>query len=440
MRQPGKSGSSREIAAILGLQWGDEGKGKVVDLLAARADVVVRCQGGSNAGHTVKVGGETFITHMLPSGVLHAGTRNYVAHGVVIDPEQFAAEVEEFRRRGSRVTPENLFVSDRAHVVFPYHKRVDQGREAAQGEKKIGTTGRGIGPVYADKMRRVGLRVADLFEDEMLDDLLAAGVIEANSTLAGLGASERFSPDEMRRWALQWRDGLRPFVTDTFARLRAEVEGGARIILEGAQGALLDTDYGAYPYVTSSNTTLAGVSAGTGIRGGEIGRVLGVAKAYATRVGAGPFPSELSGALGDAIRERGREYGSTTGRPRRCGWLDAVALRYAIAINGVTEIVLTKPDVLTGQERVGICVAYDLDGRRVTDFPASRSAQMRLRPVIEFVPGWKDHLASNGPYERLPAEFQEYVARLERLCGAPVTIISVGAEREETIFRAAGAR
>jgi len=423
--------------AVVGLQWGDEGKGKIVDYLSRKHDVIVRCQGGSNAGHTVVIDAEKYALHLVPSGILTPGKMNVIANGVVIDPVMLVKEIEDLRSRGVTVS-DNLLISDRAHVVFNYHRALDQAQEAGRsGEQKIGTTGRGIGPAYADKYSRSGFRMGDLLGGDFYQSVLKPRIVEANRLLKEYFAAPEVPVDETIAEVRNAAEALRANVTDTAAALRGFLRAGRKVLFEGAQGALLDIDYGTYPYVTSSNTTSAGIPTGTGLPPQVVGKVLGVLKAYTTRVGTGPFPTELTDATGELLRERGGEYGATTGRPRRCGWFDLVAARQGVAINGCTSIALTKLDVLDGFDRIRICVAYELDGRKVEHMPAGARDLGRVKPVYEEVAGWKGSAAQARHFEDLPKKAQSYVARIEKLVGCPITMVSVGRERTAIITRSA---
>lgn len=421
--------------AVVGLQWGDEGKGKIVDLLALEHDVIVRCQGGSNAGHTVVVDGEKYALHLVPSGILTPGKINVVANGVVIDPVMLVAEIDELRSRGVEVGA-NLLVSDRAHVVFGYHKALDVAQESKRsGGDKIGTTGRGIGPAYRDKYARSGFRMGDILDRGFMEKALSGRLEEKNFLLREYFGAEEVSGAELLGEVSAAAERLSAHVTDTAAALRRFAGEGKTILFEGAQGAMLDIDYGTYPYVTSSNTTTAGIPAGTGLPPAAVSRVLGVLKAYTTRVGAGPFPTELSDATGELLREAGGEYGATTGRPRRCGWFDAVVARHSVALNGCTEIALTKLDVLDGFETIEVCTGYELDGARTEAIPAGAAAVDRCMPVYEDVAGWKADTSSVREWDDLPAAAKSYVARIEELAGCRISMVSVGRERGAIIKR-----
>ena len=421
--------------SVFGAQGGDEGKGKLIDLLSRDADVIVRYQGGANAGHTVVVGREKFILHLIPSGILHRGTLNVIGHGVAVDPLKFLEEVDGLRARSVPVGGANLRLSANAHVIFEHHRRIDQLSERWRGEGRIGTTGRGIGPCYADKAARTGLRVCDLLEPEHCRTRLKAALAEKNALITKVHGAEALALDgELDRYtALAER--LRPFVCDTGALVRNAYKEGKRILFEGAQGAMLDIDAGTYPFVTSSNTGAGGIASGAGFPPGKIERVIGIAKAYCTRVGEGPFPTEQSNATGERIREQGNEYGSTTGRPRRCGWFDAVAVRYALELSGADGWIVTNLDVLSGFEALSIGTAYQIGGSRRSEWPADLASFDGLEPVFETHPGWSEDITAVRKYEDLPARAKSYVETLERLVGIPIVMLSVGPEREQVIHR-----
>lgn len=421
------------VLVVVGAQWGDEGKGKIIDVLTERADWVVRAQGGNNAGHTVEVGEERFILHLVPSGILHDGKRCVIGNGVVLDPIALVEEINGVIARGFTVEG-RLFISDRAHVVFPYHRMLDAQGEArkAKGEQ-IGTTQRGIGPTYGDKAARFGLRMADLI-DPGFPELLRSRIEEKNRALSALGApTVEFA--EVLAAIQEALTVLRPLVCDTIPLLHAAGLAGDNILFEGAQGIMLDIDFGTYPFVTSSNSSSGGAATGSGVPPNRMDRVLGVLKAYTTRVGEGPFPTELFDADGEELRRVGREFGATTGRPRRCGWFDAVVAHHAVMTCGVDEWALTKLDVLDGFETLKICTAYELDGQQVKHIPANVRRLARCTPIYEEMPGWKTSTKGITRYEDLPPAAQRYIARLEEVSGAPVAILSLGPRRAETIFR-----
>jgi len=418
---------------VVGAQWGDEGKGKIVDLLTEQVQVVVRYQGGNNAGHTLVVGGEKFIFHLIPSGILHSGKQCVIGNGVVLDPEVLLQEMDNLRNRGVEVGPENLRISERTQVIMPYHKRLDLARERAKGAAKLGTTGRGIGPCYEDKVARRGIRVADLIDPEALQARLAEALPEKNFILEKFLGDEPFSLDEIYIPYRTMGERLRPLVANVSVLLDGMNREGKNILFEGAQGTHLDIDHGTYPYVTSSNPVAGGAATGTGVGPGRLHRVLGVVKAYTTRVGAGPFPCECLDEVGEHLQVCGVEFGATTGRKRRCGWLDMVVVRESVRLNGLTGMAITKLDVLTGVNPVKLCVAYELDGVRRDTVPATLKDMERCRPIFEEFPGWTQDLRGVRRYGDLPAPTRAYLERVEQLAGVPIQIISVGPDREETI-------
>ena len=415
---------------VVGAQWGDEGKGKIVDVLAPTVDIVARYQGGANAGHTVNVGGDEFILHQIPSGILHPGKRCLLGNGVVLDVEQFFQELDALHARGID-TGGRVGVSGRAHLLLEYHKRLDLVSEERRGAARIGTTGKGIGPAYEDKIARRGIRVADLRASDAAD-MLRAAVERANDALRAAGA-EPLDPARIVGDVLAMRERLLPLVTDTGHEIARALDANRRVLLEGAQGALLDVDHGTYPFVTSSTTTAAGAATGVGIGPTRIDAVLGVVKAYTTRVGSGPMPTELDSEIGERLRELGGEYGATTGRPRRCGWFDAVVLRYAARVNGLTGLALTKLDVLDSFDEVKIATAYEADGAVLEEFPEDLALLERVRPVYETLPGWRAPTSAARTLEDLPARARDYLHRIEELTGVPIWFVSVGTERGEII-------
>ena len=411
------------------MQWGDEGKGKIIDLLSADFDIVVRAQGGSNAGHTVVIGDQKFILHLVPSGVLREKVLCIIGNGVVVDPDQLLKELDELRQRGIEAGGK-LLVSDRAQVVMPYHKVLDAAGEKLLGDNKIGTTLRGIGPAYIDKVGRTGIRVCDLLDRAACRTLLERHVPFVNAMLEKVYGVEPVKLDEVIDWALRRGDNLRPMVGDTVAFLADAVDRGQRILFEGAQGILLDVDFGTYPFNTSSNSSVGGMSTGSGVPPKHLGKVIGVLKAYNTRVGAGPFPTELTDNIGEQMRQRGGEFGATTGRPRRCGWFDAVAARYSAIINGVDSLAITKLDVLEGLDPLRVCVAYEIDGKTIETFPAGAAKLAIAKPVYIELPGWQKTADDDGELNENAAN---YVQKLCDLVGAPAHIISVGSERGQTL-------
>ncbi len=419
---------------VVGTQWGDEGKGKIVDLLTEQAKVVVRYQGGNNAGHTLVVGGDKFIFHLIPSGILHPGTVCCIGNGVVLDPEVFLGEIERLKSRGVKVSPENLRVSARTQVIMPYHQRLDKAREKAMGTAKIGTTGRGIGPCYEDKVARRGIRVADLVAPELLRAKLTEVLPEKNFLLEKFLGDQPFSFAEIFAPYQELGQKLKPLMANVSVLLQEAVKNGHNILFEGAQGTHLDIDHGTYPFVTSSNPVAGGAAVGSGIGPTALHRVLGIVKAYTTRVGGGPFPTECLDKIGDHMVECGVEFGSTTGRRRRCGWLDMVVIKEAARLNGLTGLAITKLDVLSTLNPVRICVAYDMDGERLEVMPPTLAELERCQPVFEELPGWPEDLRKARHFEDLPVNTRNYLKRLEELAGVPVQIVSVGPDREETIL------
>lgn len=422
---------------VVGLQWGDEGKGKIVDVLTEHFDVVVRYSGGANAGHTVRLGEQKFALHLLPSGILRRGVTCVIAPGVVVDPDVLIGEIDGLVGRGVEVG-KNLLLSSRAHVVMPWHKKQDRLSEGALGdERKIGTTARGIGPCYADKMlRTAAVRVEDLYKPEQFRAKVAEVAAQRNKIFAALfGDREPLESRQISSEYLRFAERLRPFVTDTTPYLHDCISDGGRMLFEGAQGTLLDVDHGTYPYVTSSNCGVGGVASGSGVPPRCVKSVVGVMKAYCTRVGSGPFPTEQDNETGQLIRERGHEYGTTTGRPRRCGWFDAVAARYCVSLGGVTQVALMHLDTLATIPEVRICTGYRLEGRTIEHFVPDCDLLGRVEPVFETYPGWGGEISGITSIEQLPAEARRYVERLEGLLGAAITLVSVGADRTATLHR-----
>ena len=417
---------------VIGAQWGDEGKGKVVDWLASRADVVVRFQGGHNAGHTLVVGNETYKLSLLPSGLVR-GKLGVIGNGVVIDPEALLSEIARVRAQGLAVGPETLRIAENAVLILPVHGAIDRAREAARGERKIGTTGRGIGPAYEDKVARRAIRVCDLAEPETLDHKLDELLLHHNTLLKGLGA-ETFEKSAVLARLLELAPQILPYAEPVWERLDELRRAGKRILFEGAQAVMLDVDHGTYPYVTSSNTVAATAASGAGIGPSAVGYVLGIAKAYTTRVGSGPFPSELHDDIGKLLGERGHEFGTVTGRPRRCGWFDAALVRQSVKVGGVQGLVLTKLDVLDGLAELKVCTGYRIDGELFRRLPAAMGAQARAEPVYETMPGWSGSCRGARSWAELPAEAVKYVRRIEELVEAPVTLVSTSPERDDTIM------
>ncbi len=417
---------------VLGAQWGDEGKGKVVDFLASQVDVVARYSGGPNAGHTIIIDGKKYIMHMIPSGILREGVVNVMGNGMVVDPATLIEEIEELERAGVDVEG-RLLLSESAHVIMPYHKKLDALNERVRGKRQIGTTLRGIGPAYADKASRIGIRVADLLHPEILRDKIEFNLRLKNTIIEHFFGEEGFSPEELFRQAVGWAERLRPMITNTVSYMRQAVLDGKRVLYEGAQGAMLDIDHGTYPYVTSSNPTIGGVLSGLGVPIKAVDTVIGVVKAYTTRVGGGPFPTEETGEIGQCLRDRGGEYGATTGRPRRCGWLDLVALRYACWINGITHIAVTKLDVLDGFDSIKVCVAYEIEGERTEEFPTDMVSFSKARPVYRELPGWKGSVKGADRREKLPKEAVAYLEFIAESLGVKLFLVSTGSERKETV-------
>jgi adenylosuccinate synthase len=419
---------------VIGAQWGDEGKGKIVDLLSDRFDVVARYQGGHNAGHSVMIGSRRYALHLIPSGILREEKICVIGNGTVIDPTAFAKEVAELKAMGIRIG-ERLMLSDRAHVILPYHTAMEKAFEKLKGRDCIGSTLRGIGPAYEMKMARTGIRIADLLNPSVLGKKVEFALEEAGCLLKSLDDFTPFQPDRLVEDFLRYGEFLKPYIKDISQELNAMMDAGKSVLFEGAQGTMLDVDHGTYPYVTSSSSFAGGICTGLGVSPRRIDGLLGVMKAYCTRVGNGPFPTELKNELGDEIRERGHEYGVSTGRPRRCGWFDAAAARYSIRINRFDLMVLTLLDVLDEMEEIQICTGYRLGDEAVEQFPADIDRMFNMKPVFERVPGWKRPIGGCRRWEELPAETQRYVHRLEELVGVEIPIISVGAERNQTILR-----
>lgn len=419
---------------VVGTQWGDEGKGKVVDLLSAYAKRIVRFQGGNNAGHTLVVHGERFIFHLIPSGVLYPDTRCLIGNGVVVDPEVLLEEIKGLLDKGIAISPEKLGLSERAHIIMPYHKAIDIAREKAKGDSKIGTTGRGIGPCYEDKVARTGIRAIDLTELDVLKEKIKANLSEKNFYLTKLFGCEPLEYQAILDKYISLSHELSPFIVDVSMELDEAMRRKENILFEGAQGTHLDIDHGTYPFVTSSNPVAATACIGAGIGPKGLDSIVGIAKAYTTRVGSGPFVSELTDDTGNYLQEKGQEFGATTGRRRRCGWLDLVAVRYSVRINGINHLAITKLDVLTGLDPINLCIAYEYQGRRLENVPAKLSALYSCKPVYEGIDGWKEDISGARAFEELPKNTQTYVRRIEDFAGVPVSIISVGPGRKDTIF------
>ncbi len=420
--------------AVVGTQWGDEGKGKIVDLYTVQADVVARFQGGNNAGHTLVVKGRKTILHLIPSGILHDHKICIIGNGVVFDPKVFLQEVDELNEGGLFPASTKLYISEKAHVIMPYHRSIDQAREARSAGKKIGTTGRGIGPAYEDKVARTGIRVGDLYETELFRDRLHQSLEEKNFLLKNYFGTEPLNAEAIADEYLAYAEKIKPYVADTSLILDREIKKGNKVLFEGAQGCHLDIDHGTYPYVTSSNTVSGNAACGSGIGPGTISTVVGICKAYTTRVGEGPFPTELKDSVGDHLQKVGQEFGATTGRKRRCGWLDMVLVRQAVRVSGIATLAITKLDVLTGLDKLKICVGYKTAQGEFTEaVPASLKMFSTCEPVYEELDGWKENIASAQKISELPVNAQRYISRLKELSGAGIALVSVGAGREETI-------
>ncbi len=417
---------------VLGAQWGDEGKGKMTDYLAEEADVVVRFQGGNNAGHTVEVGDKQYKLHLIPSGILHDEKLNVIGNGVVVDPKALFEEIDYLEGLGVKVTPEKLVISDRANVIMPYHKILDVLKEKARGKNDIGTTGKGIGPCYTDKVERSGIRISDLLHENEFKKKLEINIKMKNDYIKLLGG-EPLDFHEIFTEYLEYAKRLKPFVKDTSVRIYNEIKNDKNVLFEGAQGMLLDIDYGTYPYVTSSNTTSGGVASGTGIGPNMITNAVGIVKAYTTRVGKGPFPTELLDETGEWIREKGHEYGVTTGRSRRCGWLDLVIVKTAARVSGLTSLVVTKIDTLAGLEKLKVCIGYKLNGEIIDYFPASLEDLAKCEPVYEEFDGWGEDVANARSYEELPENAKVYLNRIADITGTKICIVGVGPKRNQTI-------
>lgn len=416
---------------VVGTQWGDEGKGKITDFLAEKAEVVARYQGGNNAGHTIVFGGTRYKLHMIPSGIFYRDKICVLGNGMVINPEALVEELDYLHKFG--IATDNLRISDRAHVIMPYHLRLDMAEEANKGSGKIGTTGKGIGPAYMDKAARVGIRISDLLDEQLFADKLKRNLEEKNRILERLYGQAGFRFEQIYETYLACADRIRPYVVDTSVVLNEAIDQGKRVLFEGAQGVMLDIDQGTYPFVTSSNPVAGGVCIGSGVGPTKIRQVVGVAKAYTTRVGDGPFPTELFDEIGDLIREVGREYGTTTGRPRRVGWFDSVVVRHARRVSGITGLSLNSLDVLTGLDTVKICTAYECEGQVIENYPANLQTLSKCKPIYEELPGWKEDITAVRRFEDLPINAQHYIERVAQLTGIPLAIFSVGPGRGQTI-------
>ncbi|GAA1232317.1 adenylosuccinate synthase [Microbacterium phyllosphaerae] len=418
---------------IVGVQWGDEGKGKATDLLGERTDWVVKFNGGNNAGHTVVVGNEKYALHLLPSGILSPGVTPVIGNGVVIDLEVLFSELEALGGRGIDVS--RLKVSANAHIITQYHRTLDKVTERFLGKRMIGTTGRGIGPAYADKINRVGIRVQDLFDENILRQKVEGALDQKNHLLVKIFNRRAITADEIVEDLLSYAERLRPMVADTGYLLDEALNRGEVVVFEGGQATMLDVDHGTYPFVTSSSATAGGASTGSGVGPGALDRIVGIVKAYTTRVGSGPFPTELFDEQGEWLRSRGFEFGTTTGRPRRVGWYDAPITRYATRVNGITDLVLTKLDILTGLEQIPVCVAYDVDGTRFDEVPVNQTDFHHATPILEYFPGWSEDISTARTFDDLPQNAQDYVLALESMSNTRISVIGVGPERDQVIVR-----
>jgi adenylosuccinate synthase len=421
------------VSVVIGSQWGDEGKGKVVDLLSEDIDIVARYQGGANAGHTIMWGDKTFVLHLVPSGIFHEGVTCVIGNGVVIDPVAVMKEIGMIQELGYSVDG-RLLISHNAHLIMPYHKQIEAAREQSRDASAIGTTGRGIGPAYVDKFARTGIRVVDLLDRDVLRSKLRASIAEKNAILKSVYGAETLDVDAIVDEYVEFDKLIDPYVTDTTQYLGNALKEGKRVLAEGAQGSLLDVDFGTYPFVTSSHPTVGGCCTGLGVPPTEINRVIGIVKAYCTRVGNGPFPTELHDDTGERLREEGHEFGATTGRPRRCGWLDLVALRYTSMINGMTDYAITKMDVLSGFDEIRVCTAYRYDGKETSRFPSETQTLERVEPVYETLPGWKEDISQVASADELPAAARDYLRFISEHTGVRISMISTGPKREQTIY------
>jgi len=419
---------------VIGAQWGDEGKGRIVDLISEKVDIIVRYQGGNNAGHTIVIGNEKVVLHHLPSGILRQDKLSLIGNGVVIDPKVLLQEINELESAGYSANEKNLKISDRAHVIMPYHREIDLARESMNGNSKIGTTGRGIGPVYEDKTARRGIKFADLVDPDSLSARLKDVLQERNSYLTKVLGGNPISFEEIFEEYAEYGRKLKRFSCDVSTLLNNSISNGQNILFEGAQGALLDIDFGTYPYVTSSSSGSGGASSGTGVGPTKIDMVLGISKAYTTRVGEGPFPTEISGELGEELRRAGGEFGATTGRSRRCGWFDAFALKYAAQTNGISWLAITKLDVLSGFEKINICVGYSYKGEQLSSFPSNNQVFKDIEPIYEEMEGWKDDISEAKDISELPIQARKYLEKLEETTSVPIYTVSLGPSREKIIF------
>ena len=418
---------------VLGAQWGDEGKGKMTDYLAEEADVVVRFQGGNNAGHTVEVGDRQYKLHLIPSGILYDNKLNVIGNGVVVDPKALFEEIGYLEKEGVKVTPEKLIISDRAHLIMPYHRVLDILKEKARGKNDIGTTGKGIGPCYTDKFERCGIRVCDLLHEDVFEEKLRENIKMKNEYITKVLGGEALDAEEILVQYKQYSEKIGPFVKDTSVKVYDSIKEDKTVLFEGAQGMLLDIDHGTYPYVTSSNTTAGGVSNGIGVGPNMITNAVGITKAYTTRVGKGPFPTELENETGEWIRTKGHEYGVTTGRSRRCGWLDLVIVKSAVRVSGLTSLAVTKIDTLAGLDKLKVCVGYKFNGEIIDYFPASLEDLAKCEPVYEEFDGWDDSVADARSYDEIPENAKKYLERISEFTGTRISIVSVGPKRDQTM-------
>jgi adenylosuccinate synthase len=417
---------------VIGAQWGDEGKGKIIDILSQNADYIVRYQGGNNAGHTVVIDGESFILHLIPSGILHKGKFCVIGNGVVVNPAALIDEIEKLKKRGIEVG-KNLLISGQAHIIFPYHWKIDELRELAKGKGKIGTTKRGIGPCYTDKVTRCGIRMIDLLDDRIFSAKLQNNLKEKNAVLKNVYGFKGYSFSEIYRQYIGYRRKIGRYITDTTLKINEALDKGKKVLFEGAQGTLLDVDFGTYPYVTSSNSTAGGACIGTGVGPSRIGKVIGIVKAYTTRVGEGPFPTEFSDTLMQKIRDKGNEFGATTGRPRRCGWFDALIVKHAVMVNGIKEIILTKLDVLDELDEISICTGYRYKGKKYKSFPSNTEILFKVKCEYETLPGWKCDTSGIKSYNQLPQNAKRYLKSLSTKTGAKISMVSVGSDRKQIL-------
>ncbi|MDR3600214.1 MAG: adenylosuccinate synthase [Desulfosporosinus sp.] len=421
------------VVVLIGSQWGDEGKGKITDFLAEKANLVVRYQGGNNAGHTVVANGKEFKLHLIPSGILYEDKTCVIGNGVVIDPQVLLEEIDYLAERGIKTG--KLLISSNAHVIMPYHRMLDGLEEEARGEHKIGTTKRGIGPAYMDKASRIGIRIIDLLDKEEFADKLRRNLVEKNNLFVKVYGKEALEFEGIYQTYLGYAERIRSMVADSSLAIDVSIRAGEKVLFEGAQGTLLDIDHGTYPYVTSSHPIAGGACIGAGIGPTRIDRVIGVIKAYTTRVGEGPFPTELLDKTGEQMRAKGHEFGTTTGRPRRCGWFDAVIARYAVRVSGISDFAITKLDVLTGFDKLKICIGYRVNEEIISEFPQSQKIFKQCQPVYEEIPGWQEDLTNVRRFEDLPQAAQNYILRIEELTGVPATLVAIGPGREQTIVR-----